>query len=45
VSTETERQLSGALRVAASVGRGDPMPAQPTLTDSILTATPPLTRG
>jgi hypothetical protein len=45
VSTETERQLARALRVAASVGRGDPMPARPTLTDSTLTATPPLARG
>jgi hypothetical protein len=45
VSIETERQLARALLVAASVVRGDPIPAQPTLTDSILTGTPPLTRG
>jgi hypothetical protein len=40
VDEEAERELAGALRVAASVLRGGPMPARHTLSDTLVTTTP-----
>jgi hypothetical protein len=41
VSIDSERRVASALAVAASLLRGDPMPAEPVVIDTLATTTTP----